>query len=31
MVAAGDLALLRFFYGAGFRPAQRLALVKPLQ
>lgn len=30
MVAADNLGLLRFFYGVGFEPAQRLALVKPL-
>ena len=31
MVAADNLELLRFFYGVGFQPAQRLALLKPLQ
>ena len=30
VVPAGNLALLGFFYGAGFRPAERLSLVKPL-
>ena len=30
VVAAGELSLLGFFCGAGFRPAERLAFVKPL-
>jgi len=30
VVASGNLALLGFFYGAGFAPAQRLAFVKTL-
>jgi ribosomal protein S18 acetylase RimI-like enzyme len=29
-VPAGNLPLLGFFYGAGFRPAERLSLVKTL-
>jgi predicted N-acetyltransferase YhbS len=29
-VAAGNLPLMGFFYAAGFRPAERLSLVKPL-
>ena len=31
LVAARELELLGFFYGAGFAPAQRLAFVKPLE
>lgn len=30
VVPAGQLPLMGFFYGAGFRPSARLALVKPL-
>ena len=30
LVEARATALLGFFYGAGFAPAQRLAFVKPL-
>jgi GNAT superfamily N-acetyltransferase len=30
VVSAGDLALLGFFYAAGFRPSERLAFVKRL-
>ena len=30
VVASGNLALLGFFYGAGFAPSQRLAFVKAL-
>jgi len=31
VVAPGRLDLLSFFYGAGFRPSERLAFVKRLQ
>jgi hypothetical protein len=30
VVAAGNLELMGFFYGAGFSPAERLSFLKKL-